>query len=86
MDSVSVKKFCFVSWNVQGLGDPDKCAVVKDAVAAACPTILCLQETKLASLIPRNSALSYLPIPPALPKKTPMTVAAALSPLGTRTP
>jgi exonuclease III len=60
MDSVSVKKFCFVSWNVQGLGDPVKCAVVKDAIAAASPTILCLQETKLASLDPQKQR-SFLP-------------------------
>ena len=41
------KKICVVSWNVRGLGDPDKCAIVKDALVSAAPALICLQETKL---------------------------------------
>ncbi|KAG2577768.1 hypothetical protein PVAP13_6NG174203, partial [Panicum virgatum] len=42
--------FVVVSWNVRGLGDPDKCAVVKDALVASTPSVICLQETKLSDL------------------------------------
>ncbi|XP_073360756.1 uncharacterized protein [Aegilops tauschii subsp. strangulata] len=39
-----------LSWNVQGLGDPDKCTRVRDAIASINPYIVCIQETKLSSL------------------------------------
>ena len=45
--SNSFENFCVVSWNVRGLGDPDKCAIVKDALISAALTLICLQETKL---------------------------------------
>jgi exonuclease III len=60
MDSVSVKNLCFLFWNVQGLGDPDKCAVVKNAILVASPSIVCLQESKLAALEPQKHR-SFLP-------------------------
>ena len=41
------KNFNVVSWNVRGLGDPDKCAIVEDALVSAAPAVICLQETKL---------------------------------------
>ena len=44
------KNFVVVSWNVRGLGNPDKCAVVKDALVASTPSVICLQETKLSDL------------------------------------
>jgi len=40
--------FYVVSWNVRGLGDPDKCTIVRNALRDAKPSIVCLQETKLA--------------------------------------
>jgi len=49
-----------VSWNVRGLGDPDKCTVVKDALVASAPSVICLQETKLSDLS-RFKAHSFLP-------------------------
>jgi exonuclease III len=62
MDSVSVRSLCFESWNVQGLGDPDKCAIMCNAIATASPTILCIQESKLASLDSFKQR-SFLPPP-----------------------
>lgn len=35
-----------LSWNVRGLGDIKKCAVVKDLIADANPDLICFQETK----------------------------------------
>jgi len=54
------KNFLVVSWNVRGLGDPDKCTVVKDALVASAPSVICLQETKLSDLS-RFKAHSFLP-------------------------
>ena len=34
-------------WNVRGLGDSNKCSLVKDALLASHPSVVCLQETKL---------------------------------------
>jgi exonuclease III len=41
--------FSLVSWNIRGLGDDDKCTMVKDTLSAAQPNIVCLQESKLSS-------------------------------------
>jgi exonuclease III len=41
------KFFLLLSWNVRGLGDLDKCNIVRDALKQATPSIICLQETKL---------------------------------------
>jgi exonuclease III len=49
-----------VWWNVRGLGDPDKCALVKDALVSAAPSLICLQETKLHH-INQFQAHSFLP-------------------------
>ena len=54
------KNFSIVSWNVRGLGDPDKCAIVKDALVSANPSIICLQETKLHHITQFQSR-SFLP-------------------------
>ncbi|CAM0881391.1 unnamed protein product [Alopecurus aequalis] len=61
MDSTSFVKLALVSWNVRGLGDEDKCAVVSDNVLTARPSVLCLQETKLASVTPPPKLRSFLP-------------------------
>jgi len=54
------KNFHIVSWNVRGLDDQDKCAVVKDAVVSTAPAVICLQETKLRD-VNRFKAHSFLP-------------------------
>ena len=54
--------FQLLSWNVRGLGDADKCAVVKDVLTNANPTVICLQETKLSSTS-ASKACSFLPTP-----------------------
>lgn len=50
MDSTATKNLSFLSWNVQGLGEEDKCVVVRDLISSAGPDFACLQESKLASL------------------------------------
>lgn len=67
MNSAS-KKFWLLSWNVRGLGDPDKCTIVRDALRQTTPTIICLQETKLtdcsifkaATFLPPNMSSSFV--------------------------
>jgi exonuclease III len=39
-----------VSWNTQGLGCLKKRPIVRDAISSAAPSIVCIQETKLASM------------------------------------
>lgn len=56
----SFKKIFVMSWNVRGLGDPDKCTIVHDAISDASPTIVCLQETKLHDM-PHTKTHSFLP-------------------------
>lgn len=41
------RKILVLSWNTRGLGDYDKCIVVRDAIRAASPSVACLQESKL---------------------------------------
>ena len=41
------RRLSVMSWNVRGLGDSEKCDVVRDAIASATPSVCCLQETKL---------------------------------------
>lgn len=60
MDSTSVKFFPFLSWNARGLGDGDKCGVVKNAILATNPVVACLQEMKLDSL-DKPKIRSFLP-------------------------
>ena len=59
MGSSFVLSLRLLSWNVQGLGDKDKCGVVKNSVCSMDPSFVCLQETKLAQLDSRK-AVSYL--------------------------
>jgi exonuclease III len=49
MDSYAHLLLKLVFWNVRGLGDNDKCSVVRDNLVSANPFVVCLQETKLAS-------------------------------------
>lgn len=57
-----------MSWNVRGLGDSDKCTVVRDAIFSASPSIACLQESKLSEIssfkaktfLPRNLVDSFI--------------------------
>ena len=39
-----------LNWNVRGLGDDDKCSLVRDVITSCCPSVVCLQEIKLPSL------------------------------------
>ena len=52
--------FQLISWNVRGLGDSDKCDVVRDTLTTVKPTVVCLQETKLSSTSVAK-ARSFLP-------------------------
>lgn len=62
------KKFHVLSWNTRGLGNYDKCIVVRDAIKAAAPSVACLQETKLHDIssfkaktfLPPNLSNTYL--------------------------
>ena len=49
-----------MSWDVRGLGDSDKCITVRDAILAASPTVVCLQESKLED-ISSFKAKAFLP-------------------------
>jgi exonuclease III len=48
------------SWNTQGLGCLKKRPIVRDAISNASPSIMCIQETKLAS-VDSFCAASFLP-------------------------
>ena len=56
----SVKSLSVLSWNVRGLGDSEKCELVRAAIASLSPTVACLQETK-AQEISKFKARSFLP-------------------------
>jgi endonuclease/exonuclease/phosphatase family metal-dependent hydrolase len=56
----SFKCFSVLSWNVRGLGDLDKRKVVRDALASAAPSVICLQETKLQD-VDTFTAHTFLP-------------------------
>jgi exonuclease III len=60
MDNLAFLKLLFCSWNVRGLGDPDKCNIVSDNVSNASVSVMCIQESKLASL-DNAKARSLLP-------------------------
>ena len=55
---------CFnvVSWNVRGLSDSDKCKVVRNVFSDAKPSIICIQESKLA-LLNNFKSKTFLPQP-----------------------
>ena len=48
-------------WNVRGLGDSNKCTLVKDALLASRSFVVCLQESKLQQMDLRKAATS-LPV------------------------
>lgn len=59
----STVSFTLLSWNVRGLGDHNKCILVRDAIFSTRPNIVCLQETKLGNvdhLKVRNFLPAYL--------------------------
>ncbi|CAN6352985.1 unnamed protein product [Urochloa humidicola] len=49
-----------LSWNVRGLGDPDKCKLVRDTLSTPFLDVACLQETKLDATTTAK-ARSFLP-------------------------
>jgi exonuclease III len=66
--STSSKYFLLLSWNVRGLGDPEKCTIIRDAICSTSPSIVCLRETKLnacdffkaATFLPQNFTSSFV--------------------------
>jgi len=46
----NTRQFLVMSWNVRGLGDSDKCNLVRNVLVDAKPSVICIQETKLATL------------------------------------
>jgi exonuclease III len=54
--------FMIGSWNIRGLGDSDKCDIVRANLLSAKPSIICLQESKLGA-ISSAKASSFLPLP-----------------------
>lgn len=50
----------FLSWNVRGLGQTDRCEDVLSALISQRPTVAALQETKLTTLTPSKKKL-FLP-------------------------
>jgi exonuclease III len=67
---VMSEQLSIFSWNVRGLNMPAHREVVRDMILAARPIIMCLQETKLATITlqdaasildPRLRAYEYLP-------------------------
>ncbi|RCV15332.1 hypothetical protein SETIT_3G049500v2, partial [Setaria italica] len=59
MNSSNVS-FSLHSWNVRGLGDNNKCILVRDVVSSACPKTASFQETKLCN-IDHLKVCSFLP-------------------------
>jgi exonuclease III len=47
---MNVRNMSILCWNVCGLGDANKCAMVKDIIKEANASILCIQETKLSEM------------------------------------
>jgi exonuclease III len=60
--SSSFRRFHVVSWNVRGLGDSDKCNVVRNVLSDAKPSFICIQESKLSE-VNFFKAQSFLPRP-----------------------
>jgi exonuclease III len=48
--SFNIGNLAIVTWNVRGLGDPNKCTLVKDVLRSARASILFMQETKLNAI------------------------------------
>jgi len=57
----NARSISILSWNVCGLGDLDKCTIVRDALHAAAPSVACIQESKLQD-ISTFKAKTFLPI------------------------
>jgi hypothetical protein len=60
MDSLCLINLLFSSWNVCVLGDEDKCHRVRDNVVSSLPSVMCIQDSKLARL-DAAKARSFLP-------------------------
>jgi exonuclease III len=54
------RNFVILSWNVRGLGQIDKCDVVRDNILRNHPNIVCLQETKLMDIVGHDTR-AFLP-------------------------
>lgn len=54
------RSISILSWNVRGLGEPDKCKLVSATISSVRPVLIMLQETKLAN-IDALKARSFLP-------------------------
>lgn len=61
MSNTGNRSLSILSWNVRGLGDSEKCVTVRDAIQAATPTVVCLQESKLQD-ISLFKVRTFLPI------------------------
>ena len=69
--SSSFRRFHVVSWNVRGLGDSDKCNVVRNVFSDAKTTFICIQESKLSEVnffkaqtfLPRPFSSSFVMLP-----------------------
>lgn len=59
----TLKSLQLVSWNVRGLGDTDKCKLVRDSLTSSQPAIACIQESKLNHV---DSLKTSSFLPPAL--------------------
>lgn len=46
---MNIKKLKVLSWNTRGLGNPEKCEVVRNTIRSARCDFCCLQETKWGS-------------------------------------
>ncbi|RCV06451.1 hypothetical protein SETIT_1G163400v2 [Setaria italica] len=60
MNASSVS-YSLLSWNVRGLGEKDKCMIVRDTLTIARANIVCLQETKLRATDKLKSC-AFLPM------------------------
>ncbi|CAN6233698.1 unnamed protein product [Urochloa humidicola] len=58
--NVNTVPWSLLSWNVRGLGDLDKCKVVRDTLASVRLDVACLQESKLRTTDPAK-ARTFLP-------------------------
>ncbi|RCV17760.1 hypothetical protein SETIT_3G245600v2 [Setaria italica] len=59
--NTSTVAFSLLSWNVQGLGDNDKCTTFRDTLTTARADIVYLQETKLRAS-DKLKARAFLPM------------------------
>jgi exonuclease III len=69
----NLKNLVVMSWNVRGLGDSEKCNLVRESIASIAPNVACIQESKLHdittfkahSFLPTCLAVKFMHIPAA---------------------